>query len=151
MICAICRRSIVINLPPSRTTKTLLCLGVVALSLLGLLLVALLVLGLFSGRLPAKPLETGVVIIDALVLLIWRINKFRERRRKGRQIAWYTQPGILFALAMLFSVPGSIIDLVTNDDSIAIVTLIPSILVILASAFFLIKWFMNPFVESERF
>lgn len=135
------------SLPPSRTTKTRFCLVVVALYLLGLLLVSLLVIGLFSGRLPAKPLETGVVFINALVFLLWRIKKFRERRRNGRQIAWYTQPGILLALAMLLSVPSLIINLVTNDDSILIVTLIPSILVILAAAFFLIKWFMNPFAD----
>jgi len=143
----VCRRSTFMSLPPSRTTKTRFCLVVVALYLLGLLLVSLLVIGLFSGRLPAKPLETGVVFINALVFLLWRIKKFRERRRNGRQIAWYTQPGILLALAMLLSVPSLIINLVTNDDSILIVTLIPSILVILAAAFFLIKWFMNPFAD----
>lgn len=141
------QRSTVINLPPSKTTKRLFCLGAVALYVLGLILVALLVIGLVSGHIPARPLEAGLVFILAPVFLFWRIKKFRERRRNGWQRAWYTQPDILFALAQLLSVPSFVISLVANDDLITMVTLIPSILLILASAFFLMKWFMNPFAD----
>ncbi|MDQ2716423.1 MAG: hypothetical protein M3Z08_16085 [Chloroflexota bacterium] len=138
------------NRSPSRTTRILFCLGTVAFFLLGIILLSLLVIGVFSGRIPVGPLEAVFGSIMAPVFLFSRIKKFRERRRNGRQITWYTQPGMLFALAWLLAIPGFIINLVaTNDtlDIVALVTFIPSILLVLVAIFFLIKWLMNPFAD----
>ncbi|MEO6890056.1 MAG: hypothetical protein ABI456_11950 [Ktedonobacteraceae bacterium] len=135
---------------PARNTRTLFCLGAVAFFLLGITLISLLVIGVFSGRIPVRPLEAAFMCIVYLVFLFSRIKKFRERRSNRRQITWYTQPGILFALAGLLVIPGFIINLAANNDTldvVALVTLIPSILLILGAIFFLIRWLMNPFAD----
>lgn len=100
------------QLSPMR--KRLACLGLFGLLLLSFLLVGLLVLGLFSHR-----------ISDAIVMAIYMLGlgifwflrsskKYRERRSQGRSVTWYTQLGLLFALALLLTMPFYIVVFLTE-------------------------------------
>jgi len=110
---------------------------------------ALLVIGLFSGRISSKLLQPEITLIIGSYWLYASIKKWREKKAKGGQLSWYTQPGILFAIAILLSFPTYIINLVTNfaspnGDLIAIILLVPSILLVFAAVFFLVRSLINP-------
>lgn len=136
----------------SRTSRPLSRFGIAALLLLAFIVEALLVIGLFSGRISSKLLQPEITLIIGSYWLYASIKKWRARRAKGRQLSWYTQPGILFASAILLSFPTYIINLVTNfaspnGDLVAIILLVPSILLVFAAVFFLVKSLVNPFPE----
>lgn len=130
------------QLSPMR--KRLACLGFFVLLLLSFLLVGLLVLGLFSHCI-SDAIVMAIYMLGLGIFWLFRsIKKYRESRTQGRSVTWYTQPGLLLALAILLTVPFYIVAFLTdfgfsNGDALAIWLALPSILLFLVSAFFWIR------------
>ena len=123
--------------------KRLACLGLFGLFLLSFLLVGLLVL-VFSHRISGTIVSAIYMLVLGIFLLFLSIKKYRERRTQGRSVTWYTQPGLLLALALLLAVPAYIVAFLTdfgfpNGDVLEILLVIPSFLLFLVSAFFWIR------------
>jgi len=140
------------QLSPMR--KKLACLGLFGLLLLSFLLVGLLFFGLFSHRIPINIVLPIYMVGLGIFWFLRSIKKYRERRTQGRSVTWYTQPGLLFALALLLTMPSYIVAFLTedgfsNEDALAIWLALPSILLLLVSAFFWIRGLVfDPTPES---
>lgn len=140
------------NPTPSNTRKRLTCLAVFAILFLALLLLVLFIIGLFSGRLSYKLVTPVYVAVLGVGWLIASIRKFRQRRASGRQVLWYTQPGILFAMSMFLFLPVDIAANVTNGNFpnghvILIASLIPIFLLFIAATYFWVRRFTHPFED----
>lgn len=97
-----------------RMRKRLACLGFFGLLLLSFLLVGLLFLGLFSHRIPINIFLPIYFVGLGIFWFLRSIKKYRERRSQGRSVTWYTQPGLLFALALLLTMPFYIVVFLTE-------------------------------------
>jgi hypothetical protein len=130
------------QLSPMR--KRLACLGLFGLFLLSFLLVGLLMLGLFSHRISINIVLPIYFVGLGIFWFLRSIKTYHERRTLGRSVSRYTQPGLLFALAVLLTVPSHIVAFLTEDgfsngDGLATWLALPSILLLLVSAFFWIR------------
>jgi uncharacterized membrane protein len=88
--------------------------------------------------------ETIYLFFFGLYLLYSGNKKFRAARIIQHSIRRYTQPGILFGIGMLLAIPSTLLNNVQNNANtsetiIAWLLFIPSLVLILAAAFFYFK------------